>query len=152
VRKGDHPTKNELIAKMRLYGVPKDMGAYVADRLTSKAPRGAPSKNTPTGRRARFLRALSLQYDVLIHHAYLLLKGKSRTAARALAIEEVAREQRPRPLSPDRLRDILKEGRRNAPADYGWMWPKFTDVKAYVNKRAAAQTRLDRMRARKKKQ
>jgi hypothetical protein len=151
VSRDDHPTKKELIFQMRLHGVPEDMGAYVANRLTSKAPRGAPSKNTPAGQRARFLRAYSLQLDVFIAHAYLLLEGKSRAAARGLAIEAVARRHKPRRLSPDRLRDILKEGRRIKAAELDLMWPKFPDVRAYVNKRAAAQARLDRMRARKKK-
>jgi hypothetical protein len=151
VDKDDHPTKEELIAKMRERGVPEDMGAYVADRLTSNAQRGRPSADTPAGRRARFRRALHLQYAVLFCQAELLLKGKSRASARGLAIDQVASEQKPRHLSSERLRDILKEGRRNAPDHWALIWPRLVDVEAHVKKRAAAQSRLNRMKARKKK-
>lgn len=140
---GKRPSRAKLAELIEAHGVPQEMGKYVADRFIRKKTIPADSKSTPIGRIGRAARALSLHLAVVLRHATLIAEGRvPRARAREMAIADVARQLKPKPLAPDTVVDIIRRGRKLAKAEFPGMWLQLSDALPLARARAAAAAQL----------
>jgi hypothetical protein len=133
IESGESPSLQEIVAAIREYGVPKEMGGYVVARLTERrSSRGRPREDERMWT-LRMARALELAWDVAVEHQKL----KGGRSPKARAIINVAKSHN---LAPSYLESILRDGRKQARPG---TWPTLRNIQRVMHESAVDQNQYD---------